>query len=204
MCPEGCCDPVESPQWSRFASKTCDSMMDPGWSSPFLKNCSPWKETYRRNSWRTVCCGMDPTLEQGESVSRKERQRQRVLNWLPPLFPTTHTPLGEEAGKLGVRWSLGRREGLGEAILMFVLTSHYPTLFNRQQIRLISPSRVCFACDSSCWVSNCSTHELLIVFSPTVLLGGSDRAAWKAPGTQPQSTHHNWKTDTSAVGMEQD
>ncbi|KAK4810846.1 hypothetical protein QYF61_008818 [Mycteria americana] len=41
--PEGGCDPVESPCWSRFSDRTCDPMGDPRWSSPFLKDRTPWK-----------------------------------------------------------------------------------------------------------------------------------------------------------------
>ncbi|CAM9951837.1 unnamed protein product, partial [Bubo scandiacus] len=56
--PEGGCDPVESPcwskfpgrthgerspRWSRFAGRACDPVGDPRWSSLFLKDCTPWK-----------------------------------------------------------------------------------------------------------------------------------------------------------------
>ncbi|GAB0204222.1 hypothetical protein GRJ2_002887800 [Grus japonensis] len=41
--PEGVCDPVGSPRWSRFAGRTCDPVGDPRWSSLFLKDCTPWK-----------------------------------------------------------------------------------------------------------------------------------------------------------------
>ena len=60
--PEGRCDPVGSPWWSRllagpadpwprgernprcsrFAGRTCDPAGDPCWSSLFLKDCTPW------------------------------------------------------------------------------------------------------------------------------------------------------------------
>jgi len=32
-----------SPNWSRFAGRTCDPMGDPHWSSLFLKDCTLWK-----------------------------------------------------------------------------------------------------------------------------------------------------------------
>ncbi|GAB0178813.1 hypothetical protein GRJ2_000346600 [Grus japonensis] len=58
--PEGGCDPVGSPRWSRllagpvdhgersprqsrFSGRTCDPMGDPRWSSLLLKVCTPWK-----------------------------------------------------------------------------------------------------------------------------------------------------------------
>jgi len=59
--PEGSCDPVGSPCWSRllpgpvdpwrersphrsrFAGRACDPVGDPRWSSLFLKDCSPWE-----------------------------------------------------------------------------------------------------------------------------------------------------------------
>ena len=52
--PEGGCDPVRSPcwsrllagvvaPWSRFAGRTCDPVGDPCWSSLFLKDCTQWE-----------------------------------------------------------------------------------------------------------------------------------------------------------------
>jgi len=41
--PEGGCDPVGSPRWSRFAGRTCGTVGDPRWSSQFLRDCTPWK-----------------------------------------------------------------------------------------------------------------------------------------------------------------
>jgi len=41
--PEGGCDPMGSPRWSRFAGRACDPVGDPHWSSLFLKNCTLWK-----------------------------------------------------------------------------------------------------------------------------------------------------------------
>ncbi|OPJ73654.1 hypothetical protein AV530_005964 [Patagioenas fasciata monilis] len=42
--PEGGCDPMENPHWSRFAGRTCDPMGEAGWNRLFLKGCTPWKE----------------------------------------------------------------------------------------------------------------------------------------------------------------
>ncbi|GAB0208202.1 AN1-type zinc finger protein 5-like [Grus japonensis] len=41
--PEGGCDPVGSPRWSRFAGRTCDPVGDPCWRSLVLKVCTLWK-----------------------------------------------------------------------------------------------------------------------------------------------------------------
>jgi len=56
--PEGVCDSMgsprwsrlqdlwphgaRSPRWSRFAGRACDLVRDPRWSSLFLKDCTPW------------------------------------------------------------------------------------------------------------------------------------------------------------------
>jgi len=41
---EGGCDPMGSPCWSRFASRTCDCTGDPHWNSLFLKGCTLQKK----------------------------------------------------------------------------------------------------------------------------------------------------------------
>jgi len=41
---EGGCDPMRSPCWSKFAGRTCDPTGDPLWSSPFLKDCTLWRD----------------------------------------------------------------------------------------------------------------------------------------------------------------
>ena len=46
-------------------------MRDPRWSSLLLRDCNPWKGL---TLGRAAACGRDPTLEQGTSARRKERQ----------------------------------------------------------------------------------------------------------------------------------
>jgi len=91
-----------SPHWSRFAGRACDPVGDPRWSSLFLKECTPWQgptveqfvescspwEGLMLEKFVENCLhGRDPTLEQRNSVRRKERQRQHAMNRPQPPFP---------------------------------------------------------------------------------------------------------------------
>ncbi|GAB0208932.1 AN1-type zinc finger protein 5-like [Grus japonensis] len=44
--PEGGCDPMGSPCWSKFAGRTCDPMGDPRWSSLVLKGLHSMEEIH--------------------------------------------------------------------------------------------------------------------------------------------------------------
>jgi len=78
--PEGSCDPVGTPRWSRllpgpadpwredpcrsrFAGRTCDPVGDPRWSSLFLKDCTPWKGPMLRQFVKSCTLWEGLTLE---------------------------------------------------------------------------------------------------------------------------------------------
>ncbi|GAB0190893.1 AN1-type zinc finger protein 5-like [Grus japonensis] len=78
--PEGGCDSMGSPHWSRFAGRTCDPAGDPHRSSLFLKVCTPWK---------------GPTLEQFVKNCSPRTHAGEVHGGLSPMGGTP-------------RWSRGR------------------------------------------------------------------------------------------------
>ena len=64
--------------------------------------------------------------------------------------------------------------GRGKVFFRFVLISHYPTLILVDN-KLISPSRVCFACDSNWGVFSLSLSRptsFFVVFSPHLVEKG--------------------------------
>ena len=65
--PEGGCDPVGSPHWSRLLA----GPVVPWREEPMLEQVC-WQDLWPH--------GRDPTLEQKKSVRRKEQQRQGVMN----------------------------------------------------------------------------------------------------------------------------
>jgi len=87
----------------------------------------------------------DTTLEQGKSVRRKDRQRQRCDELIATPVPRPPVPLrGRRERKLAVKLSAGRREGWGEDVLKFVVFSHYSALtFDWQQVNFPVSSLVC-------------------------------------------------------------
>lgn len=89
----------------------------------------------RCSSFTMINCSLQkgPTLEQGESMRRKEWQRGTFAGWLQAPFPI---PLqhsrwgGRELRSEEVRWSLGKRE-VGGLVFNFdlVFAFHYPNVF---------------------------------------------------------------------------
>jgi len=114
---EGSCDPVGSPCWSRLLPGPADpwrqepmleQAWDSGWSNLFLKDCTPWKGPTLEQFVEDCLLWEGPTLEQGQSVRRKERQRQSDGN---PHFLFPCTTGREEIQKLGGKLIQGRRDG---------------------------------------------------------------------------------------------
>jgi len=96
--PEGGCDPVGSPRWSRFVGRTCDPVGDPHW---------------------TVSHGRDPTLDQGQSVRSSPPEEEGVAETTCDELtaaPIPRPPVllgGRRERKSGVKLSLERRGGVG-------------------------------------------------------------------------------------------
>ncbi|KAM9591242.1 uncharacterized protein ACIBXB_006115 [Morphnus guianensis] len=61
--PDGGCDPIRRPRWSRFSGRTCNTTGDPLWSSPFLKDCTPWKGPMLEQFMKNCSPWEGPTLE---------------------------------------------------------------------------------------------------------------------------------------------
>lgn len=97
-------------------------MRDPGCSNLLLKDCTPWKgsmleqfvkscvpgkDSCWRCLWRTVSCGMDPTVEQGKSeknpLSEEEGKVEKIYNELTttpiPYLPVLVGGGGRENGE---------------------------------------------------------------------------------------------------------
>jgi len=82
----------------------------------------PWraaahgKDLHWRSSWRTVCCGRDPMMEQGKRVRRKEQQKQCVMNWPQAPFPVSLHRFGWGGGrveKIRSQVKPGKKGGVG-------------------------------------------------------------------------------------------
>jgi len=88
-------------------------------------------------------------MEQRQSVRRKERQRQCVMNSPQPPFPIPLRCLwGEGREKLGGKLSLGRREGWGKGVfkILFYLSLYYSELIGDKpllpQVESVLPTMV--------------------------------------------------------------
>ena len=106
-----------SPRWNRFAGRACDPVGDPRWSSLFLKDCTPWEGPTLGQFVEDCLLWEGPTLEQGQSVRKKERQSQRVLNWPQTPFPVPLCCLGGVGREFGSEAEPGRKGGVGERAL---------------------------------------------------------------------------------------
>ena len=118
-----------SPHWSRFAGRACDPVGDPQWNSLFLKDCTPWKgptleqfvknDSHRRNSWRTVSRGRDPTLEQGKTVRSPPPEEEGAAETTCDELTATPIPYplrcsGRGGGrKIGNEVEPGKKGGVG-------------------------------------------------------------------------------------------
>ena len=97
----------------------------------------------------------DLTLEQGQSVRSRPPEEEGAAQTMCDeltVTPIPHlpVPLGVGGGReMGVKLTLGRREGSGEGVLRSGFISHYPTLIGDKLNSLLSPGSVCFVCDSN-------------------------------------------------------
>ena len=98
--PEGLQPYGSGPHWSS-SWRTVAHGKDSSWKK-FVENCLPWEGPHARAG--------------EESEKSALRQRQRGMNWLQPPFPCATWGKVE---KLGVKSSLGRREGWREGFLRF-------------------------------------------------------------------------------------
>ena len=143
---------------------------DPCWSS-LWRTVSCRKDSLLSCLWRTVSNGWDPTQEHWKSMRRKERQ----------MWWTDHNP--HSPSPCSVSEAEPRKKGRWFKICFYF---SLPTLtFDWQYIKLISPSWVCFACDSDCWVISLSLSQPMSIssyfLSPVQQKRGSDKDAWWAP-----------------------
>jgi len=81
-----------------------------------------------------VSCERDITLEPWKSVRNPPPEEEGVEEKMydePSAIPIRSPPVSLGAGRgreMGVKLSLGRREGWGEGVLRSDLISYYPTL----------------------------------------------------------------------------
>lgn len=134
-----------SPDLSRFAGTTCDSVRDLTLELSIPEGLHPMERTHMgaelqpvgwthmgEVSWRTVFCGSDLTLEQRkcEESSLWGRRSDRV--WWTDHNPNSlsHcTSHGKEVEKSGVKLTLGRRERWeGKVLSGLDFISHGPSL----------------------------------------------------------------------------
>lgn len=136
--PKGVCEPTGTLCWSSpFLSPV-------GWErttlEQFGKSCSPWE---------------GPT---------REKSMENYLPWEGPHSLHCSPGGGREWSKV----EPGRKEGMGRRYFntgdLFLITVLW---FDWQYIQLISPSRVCFTHEGTCWVMSLSLYqpELFIVLS---------------------------------------
>jgi len=87
----------------------------------FVKDCSPWEGLMVEKSMEDCLPGRDPMLEQHNRARRKKQQTTcDELTAVPIPCPPCVTQR-EEVEKMGVKLSLGRREGWGKDVLRFVV-----------------------------------------------------------------------------------
>ncbi|KAK4823757.1 LOW QUALITY PROTEIN: hypothetical protein QYF61_006053 [Mycteria americana] len=121
---KGGCDPVGSQHWSRLLAGPVnpwgeEPMLEQGPTlEQFVKNCSPWEGlTLEKFMEDSVSHGRDPTLEQGKSVRSPPPEEEGAAETTSDELTATSTPrspvllAGRRWRKLGVKLSLGRREG---------------------------------------------------------------------------------------------
>ena len=127
------------------------------WKGPTLgssqRAAAHGKDSHWRSLWRTVSRERDLTLEQGKTVRSLPPEGQGAAETMCDeltITPIPHTPapLGGGGGsETGVKLSLGRREGWGEAVLRsgFIFSLSYSDELNS----LFSPGSVCFVHESN-------------------------------------------------------
>jgi len=71
--------------------------------------------------WRTVSCGRDPTLEQGQSVRSPPPEEEGAAETCdkPTTTPIPCPPCREEVEKIRSKVKPGKWEGWGECVLSF-------------------------------------------------------------------------------------
>ena len=146
---------------------------------------SPVRGTSRWSRWRVW--GVLP-------LRRKERQRQRVMNWPQPPFPVPLCHSGGGGRETGVKLSPGRREAGGEVFEDVLLVLFILFWFDWWWIKLpFLPSSVCFVRDSNWWViSPCPCLDPWVfhhISSPlSSWEGGVIEWFWWIPGIYPGQT----------------
>ena len=94
----------------------------PRWRSLCLKDCTPWKgrmlEKFLKNRrpWEGPTLEKfikNPTLEQRESIRRKEWQRQHIMNWPRPPYLVLLCRSGGGGREEGSEVELGKKGRVG-------------------------------------------------------------------------------------------
>lgn len=90
-------------------------LVTPWWVLPSLWRTAAWeKDSSCRNSWRPVCHGKDPVMEQGKSVRSTSPKRkggaETTMSWLQPHFSSPCANGVKRLRKLEVKlnWERGR------------------------------------------------------------------------------------------------